>query len=96
MATRKAPPKRKTKAATKGGSKVAAKRSSTGTKRGFSRVRGAEPAPLRFAPQGELAESYRRVLDIAERLPGVEATRAYGTPCIKVDGKIMARLRSGR
>jgi hypothetical protein len=94
MATRKAPPKRKAKAAPKGGSKVAAKRSSTGTKRGFSRARGAEPAPLRFAPQGELAEWYRRVLDIAEQLPGVEATRAYGTPCIKVDGKIMARLRS--
>jgi len=56
--------------------------------------RAAEPAPLKFAPQGALAAQYRRVLEIAERLPGVEATRAYGTPCIKVDGKIMARLRS--
>ena len=58
------------------------------------RKRKAEPAPLKFAPQGALAAQYRRVLEIAERLPGVEATRAYGTPCIKVDGKIMARLRS--
>ena len=59
-----------------------------------SRPKRAEPAPLKFAPKGELAELYRRVLEIAERFPGVEATRAYGTPCIKVDGKILARLRS--
>jgi hypothetical protein len=52
------------------------------------------PAPLRFPPRGELANAYARVLELAKRLPGVEATRAYGTPCIKVKGKVMARLRT--
>ncbi len=58
------------------------------------RPRSAKPAPLKHPPQGPLAAHYRRVLDIAMTLPGVEDTRAYGTPCIKVDGKVMARLRS--
>ena len=88
MATRKTAPKRKAAPHGKRAAKPGPKR------KPFSRARGGEPAPLKFAPHGELADHYRRVLDIAEKLPGVEATRAYGTPCIKVDGKIMARLRS--
>lgn len=31
---------------------------------------------------------------MAEALPGVEASRSYGTPSLKVKGKLLARLRS--
>jgi hypothetical protein len=37
---------------------------------------------------------YRRVLAIALALPGVEECTAYGTPGLKVKGKILARLRT--
>src|SRR5690349_21586451 len=37
---------------------------------------------------------YRRVLAIARALPGVEECTAYGTPGLKVKGKILARLRT--
>lgn len=59
-----------------------------------ARTRGAEPAPLKHPPTGALDELYRRVVTIATAFPGVEITRAYGTPCIKVKGKVMARLRT--
>lgn len=58
------------------------------------RSRGTEPAPLKHPPTGALEEAYRRVVAMATSFPGVEATRAYGTPCIKVKGKVMARLRT--
>ena len=100
-ATPKSTPKRSAKMPAKRVAQPSSQRASNAprrpaspAKRPFSRSRDAQPAPLKFAPQGELAEHYRRVLDIAGKYPGVEATRAYGTPCIKVDGKIMARLRS--
>jgi len=34
------------------------------------------------------------VVEIAERLPGVELGTSYGTPSLKVRGKFMCRLRS--
>jgi hypothetical protein len=37
---------------------------------------------------------YRRVLSIALALPGVEECTAYGTPGLKVKGKILSRLRT--
>lgn len=37
---------------------------------------------------------YRRVCALALRLPGVEEATSYGTPSLKVKGKIMARLRT--
>jgi hypothetical protein len=37
---------------------------------------------------------YRRVCTIALALPGVEESTSYGTPSLKVKGKIMARLRT--
>jgi hypothetical protein len=37
---------------------------------------------------------YRRVLSIALALPGVEECTAYGTPGLRVKGKILARLRA--
>ena len=37
---------------------------------------------------------YAHVCALALALPGVELSTSYGTPSIKVKGKIMARLRS--
>jgi hypothetical protein len=37
---------------------------------------------------------YRRVCAMALDLPGVEESTSYGTPSLKVKGKIMARLRT--
>ncbi len=53
-----------------------------------------EPAPLKFPAKGELAEAYRRAVEIAIQLPGVEESRSYGTPALKVNGIFLARLRS--
>jgi hypothetical protein len=44
----------------------------------------------RVAPGAE----YKRVLAIALALPGVEESTAYGTPGLRVKGKILARLRT--
>jgi hypothetical protein len=86
MAARKQPPK------------TAAKRAKrpTGPSRPRKRAvkKHAEPAPLKFRPTGTIAEAYDRVLALTAAFPGIEHTRAYGTPCIKVLGKVMARLRS--
>lgn len=38
--------------------------------------------------------AYKRVCDIALKLPGVEESISYGTPSLKVKGKIMSRLRT--
>jgi len=38
--------------------------------------------------------AYRRVCEIALKLPGVEESTSYGTPSLKVKGKIMSRLRT--
>lgn len=53
-----------------------------------------EPAPLKFPPSPEIAEAFARTLALASALPGVEESRSYGTPAIKVKGKLIARLRS--
>ncbi len=53
-----------------------------------------EPVALKFPPDAKLAKRYQRALDIAMQLPGVEDSRSYGTPAIKVKGKLIARLRS--
>ena len=37
---------------------------------------------------------YQRVCAIALKLPGVEESTAYGTPSLKVKGRIMCRLRT--
>jgi hypothetical protein len=37
---------------------------------------------------------YRRVCEIARKLPGVEESTSYGTPSLKVKGRIMSRLRT--
>ncbi len=89
MATRKQTPK---SAAKQPRSTARTKAPSRPRKR--STKRDAEPAPLKYRPTGAIAEAYERVLALTAALPGIEHTRAYGTPCIKVLGKVMARLRS--
>jgi len=42
----------------------------------------------------DAAETYERICALALQLPGVELGTSYGTPAIKVKGKLMARLRS--
>jgi hypothetical protein len=37
---------------------------------------------------------YRRVCEIARKLPGVEESSSYGTPALKVKGRFLCRLRS--
>jgi hypothetical protein len=38
--------------------------------------------------------AYARLCEIALKLPGVEESASYGTPSLKVKGKIMSRLRT--
>ena len=42
----------------------------------------------------DAAKTYERICALALQLPGVELGTSYGTPAIKVKGKLMARLRS--
>jgi len=37
---------------------------------------------------------YRRVCEIALELPGVEESTSYGTPALKVKGRLICRLRT--
>lgn len=57
-------------------------------------VANKAPAPLKFPPSPELAALFARVVEVASRFPGVQESRSYGTPSIKVKNKFMARLRS--
>jgi hypothetical protein len=38
--------------------------------------------------------TWEDVLALAQRFPGVEESTSYGTPAIKVRGKLMARMRT--
>ena len=53
-----------------------------------------DPVPIKFPPDAQLAARFARVVEIARRFPGVEESRSYGTPAIKVKRKLLARLRS--
>ena len=53
-----------------------------------------EPVSIKFPPSEQLAGLFARAVDIASRFPGVEESRSYGTPAIKVKRKLLARLRS--
>ena len=37
---------------------------------------------------------YRRYLKVALQFPGTEASTSYGTPSVKVGGKVLSRLRT--
>ena len=41
-----------------------------------------------------LTRSYERYLKIALALPGAEASTSYGTPSVKIRGKILSRWRT--
>ncbi len=43
---------------------------------------------------GRLGPAYARYLRIALALPGTEESTSYGTPAVKVKGKLLSRLRS--
>ena len=48
----------------------------------------------RAKPKTTDAAKFAAAFKLAQRLPGVELGTSYGTPAIKVKGKLMARLRS--
>ena len=50
-----------------------------------------EPVPIKFPPTPEIADAFARALAIASKLPEVEESRSYGTPAIRVKGKLIAR-----
>jgi hypothetical protein len=41
-----------------------------------------------------IARGYARYVQVAKRFPGVEESTAYGTPALKVKGKILSRWRT--
>ena len=61
-------------------------RNSKTSKRNSVRVRGGTV--------GAVARAYTRYLDIIQKLPGTEESTSYGTPAIKVKGKLLSRLRT--
>jgi hypothetical protein len=63
-------------------------------KKSARRVTSGRKTSSSHAPTGVLLKHYSYVCKLAAKLPGVEMSTSYGTPSIKVKGKIMARLRS--
>ena len=60
----------------------------------MARSRSNEPAPLKFPARGDLAIAFQKLIGIASQFPGIEESRSYGTPSLKVKGKFVARLRT--
>jgi len=58
-----------------------------------SKTPNRHPARVR-ATQGTPGRAYRRYLDLVQKLPGTEESTSYGTPAIKVKGKLLSRLRT--
>jgi len=56
------------------------------------RKRGMPVARLRRAPTGTALTSFDDLRKIAHALPGVVDATSYGTPALKVGGKLFARL----
>jgi hypothetical protein len=56
------------------------------------RKRGMPVARLRRAPTGAALTSFDDLRKIAHALPGVVDATSYGTPALKVGGKLFARL----
>jgi hypothetical protein len=55
-----------------------------------TKPRKAASAPRASAP----GAAYSRYLKIVLKLPGTEESTSYGTPSVKVKGKILSRLRT--
>lgn len=45
-------------------------------------------------PRSTKRPAFERVLRLAQQFPGVELSASYGTPALKVKGKLLARLRT--
>jgi len=60
----------------------------------MARSRFSRRSHTGIAPVGALRRPYDVVCNIALAFPGVEATTSYGTPALKVKGRLMARLRT--
>jgi hypothetical protein len=45
-------------------------------------------------PSAAITKAYERYLKIALALPGAEASTSYGTPSVKIRGKILSRWRT--
>jgi len=41
-----------------------------------------------------VSAAYKRYLNVALKLPGTEVSVSYGTPSVKVGGKVLSRLRT--
>ena len=53
---------------------------------------GASTTPARSAPSGRRV-TYEVVRQLGLALPGVEESLSYGTPALKINGKLIARLK---
>ena len=77
------------------------KRAKAARKRKRARLSGAKEEVARptlrkviLQTQTAPGDEYRRVCEIARKLPGVEESSSYGTPALKVKGRFLCRLRS--
>jgi hypothetical protein len=52
------------------------------------------PARARGGTAKVAASPYARYLKVALKLPGTEESTSYGTPAVKVRGKLLSRLRT--
>jgi len=59
-----------------------------------TRQKKAKTKRTKLPPGAAATRNYQYVCELALALPGVELSTSYGTPSIKVKGKIMARLRN--
>jgi len=59
-----------------------------------SRIKKPKAGKLRAPLPAVIARGYERYLKIALSLPGTDASTSYGTPSIRVRGKIMSRWRT--
>lgn len=53
------------------------------------RIGRTRPSRLRIEPV-----AYQKYLQLALKLPGAEESTSYGTPAVKIKGKLLSRLRT--
>jgi hypothetical protein len=62
-----------------------------------ARVMGSKKKAVRLEPRrlpATIAKGYERYLKLALALPGAEQATSYGTPAIKIQGKLLSRWRT--
>jgi hypothetical protein len=57
-------------------------------------TRSKSPKPASIAAPAAASPAYRRYLKLALALPGAEESVSYGTPSVKLKGRILSRLRT--